>query len=235
MNIALPAVTRNQMREIDRLAIEEYNITLLQMMELAGRNLAELAARLAGSLRGRSVAVLAGGGNNGGGGLAAARHAANRRADVRVVRPATSGPDAGAVAHHLATLRAMGIGAEEFGGSLPDADVYLDCLVGYSLRGPLRGDAERIVEALSGRLGAVISLDLPSGLDADRGASDGAVVTATATLTLALPKRGLLEPVAAQHVGSLWLGDIGIPTEAYRRIGIELETPFADDTVVRLD
>ncbi len=82
----LPAVTREQMREVDRLMIEEYGIRLLQMMENAGLNLADLVRRYLGRpLSGRGVAVLAGRGNNGGGGLTAARRLSAWGADVQVV------------------------------------------------------------------------------------------------------------------------------------------------------
>ena len=82
----IPPLSAAQMAEVDRLAVEEYGIDLLQMMEQAGSHLAEVVRiELGGSLDGRSVVVAAGPGNNGGGGLTAARHLANRGADVRVV------------------------------------------------------------------------------------------------------------------------------------------------------
>ena len=80
MNIKgeVPVLTTAQMAEVDRLMIEEYQISLIQMMENAGRNLAELARRqLGGQVADRSVVILSGAGNNGGGGLAAARHLHN--------------------------------------------------------------------------------------------------------------------------------------------------------------
>ena len=73
--ISIPAVTREQMMEIDRLMIEEYGISLMQMMENAGRNLADLCRRLLKlDLSKAKILVVCGGGNNGGGGMAAARH-----------------------------------------------------------------------------------------------------------------------------------------------------------------
>ena len=74
----IPTVTRAQMMEVDRLMTEEYGITLLQMMENAGRDLAQLARDMVGAdMQNKRIAVLCGGGNNGGGGMAAARHLAN--------------------------------------------------------------------------------------------------------------------------------------------------------------
>ena len=81
----MPGVTREQMVEVDRLMIEEYGITLMQIMENAGRTLAEFTSiLLGGAVKGKRIAVLCGGGNNGGGGMAAARHLVNWGADVRV-------------------------------------------------------------------------------------------------------------------------------------------------------
>ncbi len=83
---SLPVLSTDQMREVDRLMIEEYGIILMQMMENAGRNLADLAqAMLEDDVLDRVVVVLAGRGNNGGGGLTAARHLANRGAEVQVI------------------------------------------------------------------------------------------------------------------------------------------------------
>lgn len=87
----VPAISTNQMRKVDRLMIAEYGITLIQMMENAGRNLAELAFRLLDHrLAGRLVVVLAGGGNNGDGGMAAARHLCNRGVRVHLNLSSTS-------------------------------------------------------------------------------------------------------------------------------------------------
>ena len=95
---AVPALSAEQMAEVDRLATDVYGITLLQMMEQAGSHLASVAAHEAGGdLRERSILVAVGPGNNGGGGLAAARHLANRGARVRVIlaRPARRLSEAG--------------------------------------------------------------------------------------------------------------------------------------------
>ena len=84
----LPAVTADQMREVDRMMIDEFRIDLTQMMENAGRNLADLAQQLFAP---SDAVVLAGPGGNGGGGLVAARHLANRGVAVQVVLGKTSG------------------------------------------------------------------------------------------------------------------------------------------------
>ena len=82
--MTVPALTTEQMIEVDRLMIDEYGITLIQMMENAGRNLAIVARRLLTSLANRRVLVVCGRGNNGGGGLVSERHLSNWGADVMV-------------------------------------------------------------------------------------------------------------------------------------------------------
>ena len=144
---AVPWLTTAQMAAADALAVGEFGIDLLQMMEHAGAALAEVVMRAASS---GPVTVLAGGGNNGGGGLCAARHLANRGRDVSVVL--SSAPNA-AGAHHLRTLAAMGITpADE---PLTTGPV-VDALVGYGIKGALRGRATELAAAVRDR--ATVSL-----------------------------------------------------------------------------
>lgn len=242
---SIPTVTVDRMIEVDRLAIEEYGITLLQMMEQAGSHLAEVARlELGGDLRGRSVVVAVGPGNNGGGGLVAARHLMNRGAGVRVVlaRPALRMTDADR--HQLATLLAMGMSCcvatydlsdEELEAALAKADLVVDAVLGYRAEGAPHGEVERLIGFIvrSGR--PVLSLDVPSGLNPDTGETPGWAISAQATLTLALPKPGLLEGPGVERSGRLYLGDIGLPDVLYHRLGIEVGRPFAGSRIVALD
>jgi NAD(P)H-hydrate epimerase len=239
------AVTAAQMTEVDRLAIEAYGITLLQMMEQAGSHLAEVVRReLGGDLVARRIVVAVGPGNNGGGGLAAARHLVNRGAIVRVVlaRPALRMTEAGR--HQLATLLAMGTSCcvavydlpdEELEEALAAADLIVDAILGYSARGAPHGEVERLIGFVvrSGR--PVVSLDVLSGIDPDTGEAAGLAVTATATLTLALPKPGLLAGAGAERAGRLYLGDLGLPAALYASLEIEVGPVFAADRIVTLD
>ena len=104
----VPPLSTDQMREVDRLMIEEYGIALIQMMENAGRNLATLTKRLLdGEIQDRTVVVLAGRGNNGGGGLVAARHLSNWGAWVQVLCTHPQAEYHGIPAHQLAILQQM--------------------------------------------------------------------------------------------------------------------------------
>jgi len=200
------------MVEADRLAIEEFNITLLQMMENAGSALAELAMRIAHEGR---ITILAGGGNNGGGGLCAARHLANRGRNVEVV--VASDHPGEAARHHLETLAAMRIVPSEH----PAGDVAIDALVGYGLRGPLRERMAELAAWTSGR--KTVSLDFPSGLG-----YSGAVEPA-ATLTLAFPKEGL------RDVRPLYVADLGLPKKLWQRLGLEPGHPLREGRIVEVE
>lgn len=231
---SVPAVTREQMREVDRLMIEEYGIQLLQMMESAGLNLADAVRRILGTLQGRRVVVLAGAGNNGGGGLTAARRLSAWGADVRVVL-STSAEDLGdAPALQLGILRQMGIPVSRFDGRLPQHDILIDALIGYSLQGAPRGLAAELITTANGTSVPVISLDTPSGLDVDSGKAPGEAVRAAATATLALPKVGLLQSEARPYVGELYVADIGVPPSLYSRLGLAPMQLFAEGPLVRI-
>ena len=241
----VPTVTAAEMAEVDRLATDVFGISLLQMMELAGAHLADLAVeRLGGDLRDRPVLVAVGPGNNGGGGLVAARHLVNRGARVRVVlaRPARRLSEAGR--HQLATLLEMGVSCcmavydisdAEIDHELAEADLVVDAVLGYRGRGAPHDEVATLVERISAAEGRILSLDLPSGVDPDSGVAAEPAIRASATLTIALPKAGLSTEPGRAHSGDLFLADIGLPTALYERIGLTVETPFATGRLVRLE
>lgn len=233
--MTIPALTTTQMAEVDRLMIEEYGILLIQMMENAGRNLAELARRmLGGKLAGRKIAVLCGAGNNGGGGMAAARHLHNRGADIQVKLIADPDKLKNIPAHQWRILQTMGI-AVEYTLDLARADLIIDAIIGYGLTSNPRGEAAEWIERANGSGRPILALDAPSGLNTTTGAPGQPCIRAAATLTLALPKTGLTAPQAQPFVGELYLADIGVPPGLYRRIGLEVGTLFAEDTIIRIN
>jgi NAD(P)H-hydrate epimerase len=233
----VPTVTAAQMREVDRITVEELGISLLQMMENAGRALAELTRIHLGGVRRRRVVVLAGRGGNGGGGLAAARRLAIWGAEVRVVMAHPDNALAEAPAHQLASLRVMGVPVHrpaEAVSLVHEADVVLDALLGYSLEDPPREPEAGMIRIANSHGVPILSLDLPSGLDPDRGVPYDPTIRATRTLTLALPKVGLLRAEAASSVGELWLGDISVPVQAYARLDIHPGSLFAESDLIRI-
>jgi NAD(P)H-hydrate epimerase len=241
----VPALTRDGIAEVDRLAVEEFGIGLPQMMEQAGSHLAEVVRlELGGDLLGRRVVVAVGPGNNGGGGLVAARHLANRGAAIRVVLARPALRLAEAARDELATLLQMGIACCVGAYDLPEAqlrevlagaDLIVDAVLGYNASGPPHGEVEQLIARLDEANAPIVSLDLPSGLDADTGTAAGGVVSAHATMTLALPKVGLFGAPGRALVGRLYLADIGLPAALYRRLGLDVDAPFRTARIVRLD
>lgn len=223
--IELTAVTAAEMRDVDRVAVEDVGLQLLSMMENAGRNLSTHLRR-DGS---ETVVIYAGNGGNGGGGLVTARHLANADVDVAVVLDRDPSDLDGAAAIQHGVVEAMGVPVTQDPGEVDAPDVAVDALVGYGLSGPLRGRAAELVHAVQSAP-SVVSLDVPSGLDATTGETPGAAVSPDTVVTLALPKTGLRTLDA-----TVLLADISIPAEVYRRLTIPYRRPFEDSYCVELD
>ncbi|MCH8310861.1 MAG: NAD(P)H-hydrate epimerase, partial [Chloroflexi bacterium] len=214
-------MTVDQMREVDRLMVEEFGIKLLQMMENAGRSLAVVARDrfLQGDPQGASVVVMAGRGGNGGGGLVCARRLHSWGCQVIVLLSVDPSGYRGVPAHQLSILEKIGIPTHSPGDSVnyQSPKLIIDALVGYSLRGSPEGYTADLIRNANASDAPVLALDIPSGVDGDQGEVRTPAIEADATLTLALPKVGLYAKDAMRHVGELYLGDIGVPPELYRR------------------
>jgi len=235
---ACAIVTAAQMAQVDARTIDGYGVSLIQMMENAGRNLGRLARDrfLANDARGRSVHVLAGPGGNGGGVLAAARRLHGWGAEVQVwlAQPDTL---SAAAAQQWLSLQRLGVrlGAGEAPGD--GADLLLDGLLGYRLRGQPTGRYAELIAQANAADVPILAMDLPSGLDPDHGGVSAVTVRATATLTLAAPKPGLLVEAARAMAGELYLADIGVPPAVYAELGLAsaaaMVDVFALDEVLR--
>jgi len=227
----VPAVTADQMKEIDRIAIEETGPNLFQMMENAGRNLAELTIKIMDKEKKKNIIVLAGTGGNGGGGICAARHLANRGYQVKVcVSESSKLKDVPKYQLHiLKSTSAKIISIEDLQNENPD--LIIDAIIGYSLDGEPKGKALELIKWAESNLGIKISLDVPSGIDATEGRKSEYYIKPDLTLTLALPKTGLLPEVT----GELFLGDIGIPQSIYNKVFPRYSQPiFAEGYIVQL-
>jgi NAD(P)H-hydrate epimerase len=231
----IPLLTTGQMIEVDRLMIEEWGITLIQMMENAGRHLAELARRqLGGTTKGSSVVVLCGSGNNGGGGMTAARHLNNWGAHVQVILVGEESRLEEIPAHQWRILQKMEIICP--GVELSNVDLILDSMLGYGSNGNPRSPLADWIQRANESSCPILSLDSPSGLDTTTGTPGSPCIRASATLTLALPKTGLLFPSAQDFVGDLYLADIGVPPQLYAApsLGLQVTSPFSNDSIVKL-
>ena len=236
---ALQLLSTEEMIEVDRLMTDELKIELMQMMENAGRNLARLCiSQFLHEPQSKRVLVMAGTGGNGGGALVAARRLHQWGATVSVL---TTKPDeayAGVPAHQLGILRRLGveINSTEIPELQSAPDIILDGLIGYSLKGEPRGRAADLMAWANEASSPVLALDTPSGLDSTTGEARASTIVADATMTLALPKAGLLTTSAQPFVGELYLSDIGVPDWVYQKIGrdAELGRMFVHSDIVKI-
>lgn len=232
-----------EVKEVDRIAIEEMGIPSLSLMENAARALTRaLHEELPGGLLARPL-ILCGKGNNGGDGMAVARLLRGQGSVPTVVllgEPDQLSPDAraqwerldpaGVPCRILSSEASLG----ELGALLAQADLAVDALLGTGLGGPAKGLAARAIEALNDSGALVVSVDVPSGLSGDALAPLGPAVEADLTLTLALAKPVLLTPEGAPFCGRVRLLDIGLPPEAAARVTFAGEALDADWGASRL-
>ena len=214
-------MTRDQMREYDRLAIEQYGMPGALLMENAGRGAADIVEQY---LRASGVAaIVCGGGNNGGDGFVIARHLTNRGYFVRAYLLAEEEKLTQDAALNLAIFRNMGgevVDCREEGAlaarrdELDTADVIVDAMLGTGLTSDVRGPIRDAIMLLNMAPPPKVAVDIPSGIAADTGRVLGAAVQATATATFGFLKRGLLLFPGAEHAGSVHVIDIGAPAQA---------------------
>jgi len=221
-------VTAKEMRNIDRRAIREFGIPGPVLMEnAASAALAEMDKFFDG-LAGVKVGIICGKGNNGGDGLALARRLRIRGVPVRCALLAPFASVAGEARLNLSILRKTDVeilpnaGSRALAEIIEWSDVLVDAMLGVGLDAPLKGryaDAVMMMN-VSGR--PIVALDIPTGINADTGAVMGAAVRADLTVTMALPKRGLVLHPGAAHAGVVRVADIGIPTEVIERENVRV-------------
>jgi len=223
----IPSITTAQMIEVDRLMMEEYKISLLQMMENAGRCLAIVAIEqfLKKELSTKKVIVLAGTGGNGGGALVCARRLHSWGVQVSVFLTADATKMTPVPKQQLAILQRIGLPIKS-GKELATtqvADLIIDGIIGYSIKGDPYGLPKEMIDWANKQDAPILSLDTPSGLGLTTGKIHTPTIKANATLTLALPKQGLYSPAAKAVVGDLYLGDISVPPELYLEPSLQVE------------
>jgi NAD(P)H-hydrate epimerase len=211
-------LSRDQVRELDRRAIEEFGLPGVVLMENAGRGAAEVLLNL--GVRGR-VLICCGKGNNGGDGHVIARHLDNRRVPVRVLLFARPEDLTGDAATHFQVIARSGLDIQVDAGvsldepalarELAGAEWVVDALFGTGLSGAIRPPLDRGIAAINNSPARVLAVDIPSGLDADTGLPLGPCVRAGHTVTFAALKKGFAEPAAGPWLGQVHLVDIGLP------------------------
>jgi len=236
----IPQISADQMVEVDRLMIDEYKIELIQMMENAGRSLAHLARKrfLNGNPHNKEVMILAGIGGNGGGALVCARRLHNYGAKVTIFLTNSEDIFQPVPALQLEITHRMGIPIYQTNAlsSINSSDLIIDGMIGYSLKGNPRDGAEKLIIWANSKNTPILALDTPSGLDTTTGNTFNPVIRATATMTLALPKIGLLSDHLNDIVGELYLADISVPPSLYSLLSppIQVGNIFEKSDIVNI-
>ncbi|HUZ69568.1 MAG TPA: NAD(P)H-hydrate epimerase [Candidatus Saccharimonadales bacterium] len=220
---ALGQLTSEQVARLDAAALE-CGVTTLQLMELAGWQVARCAWRHLGN-RPNDIGVVAGHGNNGGDGLVAARHLATWGCSVQAVVVAEESRVRGVVLDHVAAARACGVDVRiatdpEAIAVVAGAALLIDAVLGTGLRSAPRDPQARAIRVLNCAGRPILSVDVPSGLDATSGEAFDPCVRATLTCTLTGMKRGLQSSGASAYAGAVWVADIGMPAAAWKRAGL---------------
>ncbi len=218
------SLTREEMRELDRKAIEEYKIPGIILMENAGRNVAEEVVKMVHNLQAVKIAILCGKGNNGGDGYVVARHLHNLGipVDVFLLAKITDILQDGDAATNLHILLNMKIPLKEvvdircINILLKDLNGYTliaDALFGTGLSGEVREPFKTLIRGVNKLNRPVISVDIPSGLDCNNGSILGAAIKATKTVTFAAGKKGFYLGDGPNYTGEVIVTDISIPRE----------------------
>ena len=168
--------------------------------------------------------------------MVAARHLLNWGADVQIKIVVPLEHLKGTPAHQWRILEAMGVGNRNE-PELAEADLIVDALIGYGLVGNPRNPQAAWIERINASNRPVLALDTPSGLDVTTGSPGNPCIRASATLTLALPKAGLLEARAKPYVGQLYLADISVPPGLYAAPSLNLEVGplFEHEAILHLE
>ena len=228
-------LTREQSIEVDRVAIKEFGISGIVLMENAGRNCAEQILRLLPEDLPRSdsrILIACGGGNNGGDGFVIARHLSIAGCRVQVVLFADRTRISGDAKLNLDILSKSSIRCESFDSQLSDAEVlqqfeafdgdrtdcFVDCWLGTGAVGELRKPLDRVIP-LANQLDALrVAVDVPTGLDCETGLAGAVVFRADVTLTMVARKTGFQQSAARDFTGEVRVVGIGTPNEVLDRV-----------------
>ncbi len=236
----MKVVSARQMQMIDQRAIGEFGIAGLTLMENAGKKVVEAIRREFEDLKKKKVDIFAGKGNNGGDGLVVARLLNRERVKARVFLSARKNELTGDARTNLKRALEDKLEIVELSNlaglksAISESDIIVDALLGTGTKGKVKGFLASLIEILNGENKPIVSIDIPSGLQADKGTVLGVCIKATHTVTLGLPKSGLVFFPGAAYVGKLSIADIGLPRQLLEDEGIALNLITEDEVVTSL-
>lgn len=224
-------LSRDEVRELDRRAIEGFGVPGIVLMENAGRGCAELLMRL--NPERKPTMILCGPGNNGGDGFVIARHLDNHGWPISVHVLAKHNRTAGDAEINFDILYTGGIQFTQYrpdyvdpphrdmiGKQLDQSTWVVDALFGTGLTRPLADPFDWLATSINESARHVLAVDIPSGLDCDTGEPLGPTVRATHTATFMAHKKGFTNPKSREWTGEVHVIDIGAPrvlVEEYRK------------------
>lgn len=217
----MKTLSRYEIRELDRRAIEEFDVPGIVLMENAGRGVVDFFLSL--NLKG-PVVICCGKGNNGGDGFVVARHLDNHDIPVSVLLFAPSEDLRGDAEINYNILVKSGVYIvdcsdrqyqERFMNELSRAEWVIDALLGTGLSGEVKAPYDHIIEIINHSSKKIIAIDIPSGLDCDTGKPLGKTIKANYTVTFAALKKGFVLSEAKEYIGTVHLVDIGVPKVVY--------------------
>jgi NAD(P)H-hydrate epimerase len=229
MSDGIVRLTRQQVREVDRRAIEQYHVPGIVLMENAAIHASELAWKMVGRNPDTFIDIVCGGGNNGGDGLAIARHLINRGAMVSILLAVDPDKYTGDALINWRITQAMQIPTWQgenalFHAGIGISNFIVDALFGTGLTQPPRPEAATWIELMNQRNVPKLAVDVPSGLDCDTGRPPGACVRATKTVTFVAEKAGFANPESREYTGDVVVADIGCPDNVLRDILHDMAT-----------
>lgn len=216
----IPQITPKDMADVDKVATEYFGISILQMMENAGRILAKIALK---EYRVKKVVVLCGKGNNGGGGLVCAKYLKNYGVDIKVILAQDIKNKT--PSHQLKIAKKIGIPISVWNQSdtqkedISQSDLVIDALLGYNAKGAPKGNYVSLIQFVQLNSKQVLSLDVPTGLNLKTGKFYATSFKNADIVTLALPFNNIL---SKKEIKCIYLADIGIPLAVYEYLKISI-------------
>jgi len=224
----MKVVTTQQMRDIDRVTIEENGIPGLDLMERAGQGVVDAVENVLIDIEGSRCVIFCGKGNNGGDGFVVTRLLTDRGAQVETCLLGSIDDIKGDAKANLDRVLEMGLEVRQISdiGQITDplsADIIVDAIFGTGIKGAVRGLPARVIELINRSRTPIVAVDTPSGLNTDTGTVDGPCIRAEVTATMAFPKTGLLLYPGKSYAGRIEVIDIGIPQHVIDEAGVTIE------------
>jgi len=218
-------VSVKQIQKLDHIAIHDYGVPSLALMENAGCGVAREIIRRVKKKKNPSVCVVCGSGNNGGDGFVVARHLINAGVQTKIFligRREQLKPDAAVNYHILTKLRypieKIKLLTKSSVRILAKADIVVDAIFGVGITREIENPYRDIIQAINRYAKYIVSIDIPSGLDGTTGNIYGVCVKANRTMTFSFAKKGFFKKQGPCYAGKIVVIDIGIPEKLKRRI-----------------